>query len=376
MPLCVFSVFSVALKTMKTLVIKIGTSTLVRGGELNAAFLGDLALQIATLRGENWRAVIVTSGAVRVGLNVIGRARAANLAEKQAAAAIGQSLLMDAYRRAFAPHDLPVAQLLLTRADTADRRRFLNARHTFEQLFAWGAVPIVNENDTVATEEIKVGDNDTLAALAALVCEADRVLLLSDVEGFYLPGESKPVERIEQITPQIEAAAGGAGTLGGTGGMRTKLEAARIATRAGIELVIASGKQSEIALKVARGESFGTRFSAPTRLRSRKSWIADGHRVEGILHLNGRARAALVERGSSLLPVGIERVEGEFSSGALVLARDESGEIGRGLTRFSSSELKLLSGKKSGEIGAILGREAAPAAIHRDDFSVTSARGE
>lgn len=357
---------------MKTLVVKIGTSTLVRDGAVSEDFLRDLALQVAVLRAENWRVVIVSSGAVRIGLDLIGRPRAANLAEKQAAASIGQSLLMRAYRRALASHDLHVAQILLTRADTADRRRFLNARHTFKQLFEWGVVPIVNENDTVSVEEIKVGDNDTLAALAALVCEADRLLLLSDVDGFYLPGQNEPVARIEGITPEIEAAAGGAGSIGGTGGMQTKLEAARIATRAGIEMVIASGKESQIALKIARDEPFGTKFTAPTRLRSRKSWIADGRRVEGTLHLNPCARAALVERGSSLLPVGIERVEGEFSPGALVLVRDLEGEIGRGLARFSGAELRLLCGKKSGEIGAILGRVVAPAAIHRDDFSVTT----
>ncbi len=357
---------------MKTLVIKIGTSTLVRDGELNEAFLNDLARQIAILRLEDWRAVVVTSGAVRVGLNLIGRSKAANLAEKQAAAAIGQSLLMRAYRRAFSGVDLHVAQLLLTRADTADRRRFLNARHTFEQLFAWNVVPIVNENDTVSVEEIKVGDNDTLAALSALVCEADCVLLLSDVDGFYLPGEAQPVAIIEQITPQIEAAAGGAGTIGGTGGMRTKIEAARIATRAGIELVIASGKEPEIALKIARGQEFGTKFSPISRLKSRKSWILHGRRVEGTLHLNKDARAALLERGSSLLPVGIEKIEGDFGVGALVLVRDEIGEIGRGLARFSCADLERLRGKKSGEISFILGRETAPEAIHRDDFSVTT----
>ncbi|HEX8463788.1 MAG TPA: glutamate 5-kinase [Abditibacterium sp.] len=358
---------------MKTLVVKIGTSTLVREGELNADFIGDLARQIAQMRCEGWRAVIVSSGAVRVGLNVIGRAKATNLAEKQAAAAIGQSLLMRQYRRAFSEVDLHVAQILLTRADTADRRRFLNARHTFEQLFAWNVVPIVNENDTVATDEIRVGDNDTLASLSALVCQADRVLLLSDVEGFFLPGKPAPEAQIAQITPEIEAAAGGAGSIGGTGGMKTKLEAARIATCAGIELVIASGRESEIALKIARGEGFGTKFLSQTRQRSRKSWIAHGRRVEGTLHLNPRARAALEERGSSLLPVGIEAVENEFSAGALVLMRDESGEIGRGLTRFSSDELRRLSGKRSSELSAILGRETAPEAIHRDDLSLSTA---
>ena len=358
---------------MKTLVIKIGTSTLVQSGAIDDLFLRDLARQIATLRAEDWQSVVVTSGAVRAGLNVLNRERAQNLAEKQAAAAIGQSLLMRAYRRALGEEHLHVAQMLLTRADLGDRRRFLNARHTANQLFAWGVVPIINENDTVSTEEIRVGDNDTLAALSGLVVGADKVLLLSDVDGFYLPGEKTPESQIETISSEIEAAAGGAGSIGGTGGMKTKLEAARIATRAGSELVIAQGRAPDIILRVARGEEVGTRFLASSqgRLNARKSWLAHGRRVEGTLHLHPRARAALVERGSSLLPVGIERVEGEFGSGALVSVRDEKGEIGRGVSRFSGEDLRRIAGRKSGELPGILGRESAPEAIHRDEFSLS-----
>ena len=356
---------------MKTLVVKIGTSTLVRDGEISAQFIADLARQIAILRAEDWRVAIVSSGAVRAGLNVIGRDKAHNLAEKQAAAAIGQSLLMREYRVALMPHDLHVAQILLTRADVADRRRFLNARHTFEQLFAWDVVPVVNENDTVSTEEIRVGDNDTLAALTALVAQADKVLLLSDVDGFYLPNQSAPEAQIGEITGEIVAAAGGAGSVGGTGGMKTKLDAARIATDAGVELVIASGRAADVVLRVARAEPIGTRFTAPKRLSARKSWIAHGRAIEGTLVLNPRARAALVERGASLLPIGIERVEGEFAAGALVRFRDETGEIGRGLCAFSSADLGLILGRKSSEIGAILGREVPSAAVHRDNLSLT-----
>ena len=356
---------------MKTLVVKIGTSTVVRDGEISQEFIADLARQIALLRAEDWRVAIVSSGAVRAGLNVIGRDRANNLAEKQAAAAVGQSLLMREYRVALMPHELHVAQLLLTRADVADRRRFLNARHTFEQLFAWDVVPVVNENDTVSTEEIRVGDNDTLAALTALVAQADKVLLLSDVDGFYLPNQAAPQAQIAEITPAILAAAGGAGSAGGTGGMRTKLDAARVATDAGIELVIASGRAPDVVLRVARTEPIGTRFTAPKRLSARKSWIAHGRAVEGTLVLNPRAREALTERGASLLPIGIERVEGEFAAGALVRFRDEIGEIGRGLCAFSSADLGLILGRKSNEIGAVLGRDAPAAAIHRDNLSLS-----
>ena len=356
---------------MKTLVVKIGTSTVVRAGAINEALIADLARQSAFLRDDGWRVVIVSSGAVRAGLNVIERERANSVVEKQAAAAIGQSLLMRAYRVAFAPHGLNVAQLLLTRADLGERRRFLNARHTFEQLFKWDVVPIVNENDTVSTEEIRVGDNDTLAALTALVAQADKVLLLSDVDGFYLPGHNEPEAEIAAITPEVEAAAGGAGSASGTGGMRTKLEAARIATDAGIELVIANGSAPDVVARVASGENIGTRFVAPKRLNARKSWIAHGRVVEGTLVLNPRARTALVERGASLLVVGIERVEGEFSAGALVRFRDESGEIGRGLSAFGSEELARIAGAKADAVSAILGREASPVAIHRDNLSLS-----
>ncbi len=367
---------------MKTLVVKIGTSTLLRGGALDEAYLADVARQVAALREDGWRTVVVTSGAVRLGLDTIGRAQAVRLAEKQAAAAIGQSLLMRAYRRAFAGCDLHVAQLLLTRADVADRRRFLNARHTTTQLFRWGVVPVVNENDTVATEEIRFGDNDSLAALTALVAEAELVLLLSDVDGFYLPGESAPLKRIERITPEIEAAAGGTGSrrgtggAGGIGGMRTKIEAARIATQAGIELVIAHGRETDVVRRVARGDSLGTRFAPRLVLRGRKRWIAHGRPPQGALLLHDRARVALLDKGSSLLPVGILGVEGEFAPGALVALRDSRGEYGRGLSNYSAADLRRIAGMHSSQIAPLLGRSALAEAIHRDNLTLEAASAE
>ncbi len=354
---------------MKTLVVKIGTSTLSRGGNVDEAFLNDLARQVALLR-DSWRVVVVTSGAIRVGLDTIGRARAVRLAEKQAAAAIGQSLLMRSYRRAFGEHDLHVAQLLLTRSDIADRRRFLNSRHTMSQLFKWNVVPIINENDTVSTEEIRFGDNDTLAALSALVAEAQLVLLLSDVDGFYLPESSTPLAKVESITLEIEAAAGGAGSVGGTGGMRTKIEAARIATQAGIELVIAHGRAENVLLRVANGEAIGTHFLPQTAPRARKNWIAAGQKLQGVLQLNEHARQALHLKGSSLLPIGICGVEGEFAAGALVELRDNSGEVGRGLSNFSSDELRRIAGAHSSQVGVILGEGRSPEAVHRDNLSL------
>lgn len=354
--------------TMKTLVVKIGTSTLVRNGAVDDVYIADVARQITGLRANGWRVVIVSSGAIRAGLDAIGRERAVSLQEKQAAAAIGQSLMMRSYRRAFDTTATPIAQLLLTRADMADRRRFLNARHTFEQLFSWGVVPIVNENDTVATEEIRFGDNDMLAALTAFVAQADKVLLLSDVDGFYLPGEKQPVAQIGAITPEIEDAAGGAGSIGGTGGMRTKIEAARAATQSGIELVIARGREKDIITRVAGEEEIGTRFLTNSNLRSRKRWIAYGRRAQGILVMKPDARAPLTEKGSSLLPIGIVKVEGDFEPGALVAVRDEQGQYARGLTNFSSAELRLIAGKHTSEIQGILGHADFKEAIHRDNM--------
>jgi glutamate 5-kinase len=355
---------------MKTLVVKIGTSTIIRAGKADEAFLNSLARQVHHLRSHDWRTVIVTSGAVRFGLDVIGRARASTLAEKQAAAAIGQSLLMRAYRRAFEEFELPVAQLLLTRADVADRRRFLNARHTMEQLFKWGVVPIVNENDTVATEEIRFGDNDTLASLSALVAPADKVLLLSDVDGFYLPGRDAPEVLVPRITAEIEAAAGGAGSIGGTGGMRTKIEAARIATQAGIDLHIAHGRAPEIVQRVALGEQVGTQFVALKAARNRKHWIAHAKASEGTLWMNECARAVLLRNGSSLLPVGIERVDGNFAVGALLSIRDGRGEFGRGLSNFSSADMARIAGRHSSQVSEVLARTAPAEAIHRDNLSL------
>lgn len=355
---------------MKTLVVKIGTSTLVRDGRIDEQYIAGVARQVVELRAM-WRVVIVSSGAVRAGLDAIGKARATKLPEKQAAAAIGQSLLMRAYRRAFEAHGMPVAQMLLTRSDIADRRRFLNARRTAAQLFSWGVVPIVNENDTVATEEIRFGDNDTLASLTALVVEADRVLLLSDVKGFYLPGQSEPLAQIPAITPEIEAAAGGAGSIGGTGGMRTKIEAARIATQAGIELVIAQGRERDVIQRVAQDDNLGTRFLSSQSLRGRKRWIAFGTQPAGTLTLHPRARPAL-EGGASLLAVGVLEVAGEFPAGALVALRDTDGEFGRGLCNVASESLRHIAGLKSAEAFKLLGDEAPTAVIHRDNLTLAS----
>ena len=340
----------------------------MRDGAPDEKFLADVARQIFALREIGWRTVIVTSGSIRIGLDIIKRERAVRLPEKQAAAAIGQSLLMRAYRRALEPYHLHVAQLLLTRADIGDRQRFINARHTMAQLFRWDVVPVINENDTVSTEEIQVGDNDTLAALTAFVAEADLVLLLSDVDGFYLPGQKTPVPYIERITKEIEDAAGGSGSKVGTGGMRTKVEAARSATRAGIDLVIAHGRAKDVILKTVRGEDIGTRFTARQTLRGKKRWIAYGRQPRGVLKLHPNARPALVEKGSSLLPVGILEVQGNFITGALVSLIDENGEYARGLVNYSADDLRRIAGLRSSQLAAALGHADFTEAIHRDNL--------
>lgn len=358
------------------LVVKIGTNTLVRQGAMDERYLQDLAAQVAALHAQHRHVVVVSSGAIRCGLNVLGRERAVRLPEKQAAAAIGQSLVMRAYRRAFAVHGLHVAQILLTREDLADRRRFLNARNTFHQLFKWNVVPIVNENDTVATEEIKFGENDTLAARTALVAESELVLLLSDVDGFYLPEATTPIPTIAAITPAIQAAAGGAGSAAGSGGMRTKLEAARIAMHSGIELVIADGRLPQVLLRIAQGEPLGTRFTVSRKLRGRKRWIAFGRRPQGTLLLQDKARPAIVERGSSVLPVGICGVEGTFEAGALVSIGDARGEFARGLSNYSALDLRRIAGLHSHELAGVLGQADYQEAVHRDNLVLMPEAGK
>lgn len=363
----------------RRLVIKVGTSLLTNSeGRLDLGQIERLAAEISSLRQEGHRVLLVSSGAIAAGVGKLGWSqKPATLADKQAAAAVGQVTLMERYEACFSKNGVPVGQVLLTRQDLEDRARYLNARTTLLKLLDLGVVPIINENDTVAVEEIRVGDNDTLAAIVAAKVEADLVILLTDVEGLF-PAKGlsplAPIRRVEAITPEIEALARKTtGFWGGTGGMSTKIQAARIATASGVTLVIASGRKPGVLQRVVNGEPEGTLFVPQTRaMGAKKRWIAFGARPKGKLHVDAGAAEAVVRKGRSLLPSGISRVEGRFQIGEMVSVVGPDGhEAGRGLVNFSSKDLERIKGLKTHKVQELLGESVTvEEAIHRDNLVV------
>lgn len=364
----------------RTIVIKVGTSTLLGGRRSNALGLdGELLMRLClvlrALLERGWRPVVVTSGAVGMGRARLGTA-GPTIAEKQAAAAVGQGLLMHAYEAMLAPLGLTSAQLLLTRADLADRQRYLNARNTLAQLLAASVpvVPVINENDSVAVDELKFGDNDTLSALVANLVSAGWLAILSDVAGLFTADptsdpEAELIAEVAEVTPEIEALAGGSRSGMGTGGMATKLQAARIATASGIPMVLLSGREPEQLLGLVAGEPIrGTRFLAKgNNVEHYKRWLAFGAQPAGTLAMDTGAARAILEQGKSLLPAGIRETSGEFSAGELVLLAGPDGRaIARGVTNYSAAELTMIRGRKSAEIEALLGYKVADEAVHRD----------
>lgn len=366
------------LKGAKRIVIKCGSALLVDGanGLINSAWLSSLAQDIAKLRSENCEILIVTSGAVALGRNALKlKTGKLKLEEKQAAAATGQVGLMQAWQNAFKPFNIVCAQSLLTAYDTERRRNWLNARATFNALFSLGAVPIVNENDTIATEEIRYGDNDRLAARVAQMIGADALVLLSDIDGLY---DSNPRENqnakhlpiIEVITPEIEAMAGGANSLAGvgSGGMRTKIDAAKIATSAGASVIIANGQKPNPIENIIKGGKH-TIFTANIDPQTaRLSWLSHNLRPQGNINIDDGAMRAL-KKGGSLLPIGVTSIEGSFERGDAVAIIDKNGEIiARGLSAYNSFDAAMIIGKKSSQIEEILGYSGRPALVHRDDM--------
>lgn len=360
-----------------TLVVKVGSSLVTNEGRgLDAAAIARWAKQIAGLRAMGKRCVLVSSGAIAEGMQRLGwmrRPRAVH--ELQAAAAVGQMGLAQCYESCFREHGLATAQVLLTHADLADRERYLNARSTLRTLLALGVIPVVNENDTVVTEEIRFGDNDTLAALVTNLIEADVLVILTDQEGLYDadPRRDPSARLVAQASagdPRLEEIAGGAGTRVGRGGMITKVLAAKRAARSGAHTVIASGAEPDVLLRLARGEPIGTLLTAQTvPLAARKQWLADHLNVAGRLKLDAGAVRALVRDGKSLLPIGVREVSGEFERGAVVACDDPYGrEIARGLINYSSAETRQIMGRPSGEIEAVLGYVDEPELIHRDNL--------
>lgn len=367
---------SLALTHAKRIVIKIGSALLVDAdGRPARAWLAALAEDVAEARQAGQRVLIVSSGAIALGRRVLGLTRTLKLEEKQAAAAAGQARLLGAYEEAFARHNIPVAQALLTPDDTERRRRWLNARATLETLLDLGAVPIINENDTVATAEIRYGDNDRLAARAAQMISADALILLSDIDGLYerdpRADTSAPfVPEVREITPAIEAMAGGVNASAGvgSGGMRTKIEAAKIATRAGCAVVITKGAEPK-PLSRLKADARATWFlphASPAA--AYKAWIGGHLAPQGELVIDDGAVTAL-RAGKSLLPAGVTAVRGAFEKGDAIRILDGAGaEIARGLTRYDAADAAKIKGLKSAEIENALGYAAGPALVHADDL--------
>ncbi|GAX89000.1 glutamate 5-kinase [Effusibacillus lacus] len=364
----------------KRIVVKVGSSSLTdEQGRLSEEKMRQLADQIAVLQLEQeCRVILVSSGAVAAGLGKLGWPRPnITMPEKQAAAAVGQGLLLEQYQKLFAQRGITVAQLLLTRSDIEDRKRFIHIRNTSETLLRNGILPIVNENDTVTVEEIRFGDNDTLGSLVALVTEAELLILLTDIDGLYTANpksnpDARRIPDVWEITPELEAAAGGNGSVMGTGGMRTKLMAARIATESGIDVVVASSREPEVLQRIAEGESLGTRFHANPRFSGKKSWLAHGPRPEGRIIIDQGAVRALTERAGSLLVPGITAVEGEFQEGAIVEIAAPAGQvIGKGAVSFSDRDLQLLIERR--QTGERLRHYHE--VIHRDAMVIYSREG-
>lgn len=364
---------------MSVVVVKVGTSTIASEQGLNGRFLLGFAGTIAEILDQGHRVVVVTSGAVGAGRWRLGLPRPRTIAEKQAAAAVGQGLLMHAYESLLAPLGIASAQILLTRVDLMDRQRYLNARNTIGRLLAFDkpVVPVINENDSVATDELKFGDNDTLSALVAGLVDADWLVMLTDVAGLYdrPPGEAgaKLIPVVEEITRAIEALAGGTGSDLGTGGMATKINAAKIATSSGIATALLSGRNPQAIVDLLAGRDvIGTLFR-PTghRLEARRKWVAFGRPVRGTLVLDPGAVAAVANGGKSLLPAGIRSLEGEFEAGeAVSLRADDGRELARGVCNYGSEDLLRILGRKSSEIEGILGYKIADEVVHRNNMVV------
>jgi glutamate 5-kinase len=366
----------------KRVVIKIGSALLTNEpkGAVRTRWLGALASDISALKGRGTQVVLVSSGAIAVGRGLLGLDKARlKLEEKQAAAAAGQIRLAHAYQAALARHDVSVAQVLLTLEDTEQRRRYLNARNTIETLLKLGAVPVINENDTVATNEIRYGDNDRLAARVAAMISADTLVLLSTIDGLYSADPSSNpdahfVPEVTALTPEILAMAGNAPVGYSSGGMVTKLEAARVALGAGCRMVIADGRKTH-ALRDLDQASRKTWFVVTGNPRAnRKHWIAASLKPAGTLTVDDGALKA-PKSGKSLLPAGVTHVEGRFDRGDAVVMHDRNGnEVARGLVAYADSDARRLAGHKSREIQELLGYRGRDEMIHRDDLVVTDAK--
>jgi len=354
-------------------VVKIGSSSLTENGIISRKKIARMVDDVAGLRRRGYQVAIVTSGAIATGAGTLGKSIAkSTMPEKQAFAAVGQTVLMNEYRNRFSAHGLHVGQILLTSDDVKNRVRFLNARHTFEELLRMGIVPIVNENDTVAIREIRFGDNDMLSAHVSCMINADLLIILSDVDGFYMDlHDPEPVEEIRAITNTILERAGGTGSAVGTGGMISKIRAAQIIMHFGEKMIIASANMPRVLNRIMDGEKIGTLFIGRERpLAGRKRWLAL-RRPSGTLSLDSGAVLALREGKKSLLATGITALKGKFLMGDIVELADPNGTIiGKGIVNYESNDLHRIIGKKSSEIKKILGEKMFDEVINRDDMII------
>jgi glutamate 5-kinase len=361
----------------RRVIIKVGSTLVTNDGKgLDYAAIDNWVEQIAQLRALGKEVVLVSSGAIAEGMQRLGfDKRPSGIHELQACAAVGQMGLVQIYESSFSDHGIRTAQVLLTHADMADRERYLNARSTLFTLLRLGVVPIINENDTVVTDEIKFGDNDTLGALVANLIEADALIILTDQRGFYNadPRKDPTAELIREAQagdPALETMAGGSGSAIGRGGMLTKILAAKRAASSGAHTVIAWGREDHVLTRLAAGEAIGSQLLAPTgHLQARKQWMADHLHTAGRAALDTGAVRKVREEGKSLLPIGVTDVRGEFGRGEVISLTDETGrEIARGLSNYSSMEARLIMRHQSAEIAALLGYEGEAELVHRDNM--------
>jgi glutamate 5-kinase len=361
----------------RRLVVKVGSSLVTDEGRgIDPVRVADWCRQLAVLLGQDREVVMVSSGAIAEGMQRLGwslRPRAIH--ELQAAAAVGQMGLAQAWETGLRAQGIRSAQVLLTHADLADRERYLNARSTLRALLALDVVPVVNENDTVVNDEIKFGDNDTLAALVANLLEADLLLILTDQSGLYSADPRKDptatlLSEVRAGDPALERIAGGAGTLFGSGGMLTKVTAAKRAARSGADTIVASGREPDVLVRLAAGERLGTTFVADTaKVAARKQWLIDQLKVRGTVTVDAGAAARVTAGGASLLPIGVTAVEGLFHRGEVIAVRGPDGaEIGRGLANYGSDEARRIARKPSSAFEALLGYQGEPELVHRDNF--------
>jgi len=366
-----------SLTAARRVVVKVGTSTITYpNGKLNLTRIEKLVRELADEVHRGKEIVLVSSGAVGAGMDRLGlKEKPKTIPEKQAAAAVGQGILMQTYEKLFSEYGQIVGQVLLTREDSVHRSRYANSRNTLLTLLGMKVIPIINENDAVAIDELKIGDNDTLSATVAAIVDADVVIILSDIDGVYtenphLNPAAVLISEIADITPEIEAVCGGAGSERGTGGMLTKMEAAKIAVNSGIFLVIASGSRDGAIRDVLLGNEIGTLFvPKDTKLRFRKSWLAFGARIRGSVSVDKGCEKALVAGRSSLLAAGIRSVDGTFAQGNTIRILNEEGrELARGLANYSAEETRKIMGVQTLDIANILGNKPFDEIVHRDNM--------